>query len=266
MIYHLPWNYGPVRRFVLSFVLITCFLLDTTTIFSQTIENDYSKALSPDRTIIEQDTRQILSRPEFRHLTQQRETASDLPFDWEAFLKESQEQEANAAEPFFFAFGGLFLLILSYAFIFSICCLILYLLYRSFKGIDYARKKSDEPKGTQLQGEVIIEQIVSPAENEASIYLQRAKKFAKSGDYHNAIVQLLYGSMSFIERSGWIRFRKGLTYRDYLRAARPHGLPGDSFRKIIRTYEPLGFGRREATKEHFESTLNSYEAAFQKKA
>lgn len=253
------------RRLYLRLTLLSCFVLFTTIGFSQNVENESFDASSPDRTIIEQDTKQILSRPEFRHLTQQRETASDLPFDLEKFLKQAQEQETNNTEPIFFAFGGIVLLFLSYTIIFCICCLILYLLYRSFKGVDYEQKKNDDTQTKQLQGEMSMEQIVSPAENEASIYLQRANKFAKSGDYHTAIIQLLYGSMSFIERSGWIRFRKGLTYRDYLRAARPHGLPGDSFRQIIRTYEPLGFGRREATKEHFESTLHSYEAAFQKK-
>ncbi len=253
-------------RVVICFSIPVCLSLITTNVYSQSSENGYSKSLSPDRTAIEQDTRQILSRPEFRNLTQVRQTSTEAPFDWEKLFKDQAQKTPSQSNSSFFAFGGYFLLLVSYACVVCICCLILYLLFVSITGIDHRRKTQDTTVTQQLQGEMTLEQSVSPAENGVSLYLERAQNFAQSGDYHNAIIQLLYGSMSFIERSGWIRFRKGLTYRDYLRAARPHGLPGESFRQIIRTYEPLGFGRREATREHFESSLHSYEAAFQKKA
>tara|TARA_R110002095_G_scaffold78165_3_gene67317 strand:- start:863 stop:1555 length:693 start_codon:yes stop_codon:yes gene_type:complete len=221
---------------------------------------------SPDRVMIEQDTKQILKRPEFRHLTRERQINSESPFDLEDLLKEKPKQDTSNSKFAFSAVAGVVILALSYALIACACGLILYLLYRSLTGFKNRRIFHDKPHREELQGEMTLEQIISPAESEAATYLQRAKTLAQTGDYQSAIIQLLYGSMSFIERSGWIRFRKGLTYRDYLRAARPHGLPGDSFRQMIRTYEPLGFGRREATREHFESTLHHYEAAFQKKA
>lgn len=249
----------------LSFVTV-CLSLIPVTAFSQTTENEEIDLSSPDRAMIEQDTKQILNRPEFRHLTRERQINTDSPFDLKDLIKSQPQSKPSHTSKFLAGIAGSIILILSYTAVICACGLILFLLYRSLIGFKYARKIKDESDGRHLQGEVTFEQIVSPAESEVSIYLERAKALAQTGDYHNAIIQLIYGSMSYIERAGWIRFRKGLTYRDYLRAARPHGLPGDSFRQIIRTYEPLGFGRREATREHFENTLGYYESAFHKKA
>jgi hypothetical protein len=251
---------------IFAFAVTASLSLVTETVFSQTTETEPFDISSPDRVMIEQDTKQILQRPEFRHLTRERQITSDSPFDLEDLLKEQSKQETSNNKFALSAFAGIVILALSYTLIACACGLILYLLYKSLTGFKHIRIFNDKTHREELQGEMTLEQIASPAESEAATYLQRAKALAQIGDYQNAIIQLLYGSMSFIERSGWIRFQKGLTYRDYLRAARPHGLPGDSFRQMIRTYEPLGFGRREATREHFESTLRHYEAAFQKKA
>lgn len=248
----------------ISLMLTVCLSLSTATAFLQTRQTKPLAFASPDSVIIEQDTKEILKRPEFRHLTRNRQVTSDSPLDFEDLLDEEPET-INPPNIPLAQFAGSVIMALSYIGIVAVCCLIIFLLYRSLAGFQLSSKTKDLTNPGQQQGEITLEEIISPAENESSIYVQRAKELAQTGDYHNAIIQLLYGSMSFIERSGWIRFRKGLTYRDYLRATRPHGLPCDSFRQMIRTYEPLGFGRREATREHFESTLGHYEAAFQKK-
>lgn len=254
------------RNAKLALVLMAILSLVTATAYSQTTESAPFDMSSPDQVMIEQDTKQILKRPEFRHLTQERPITSDSPFDLEDLLQEPAQKEASPSAPFIAGIAGFVILVLTYASIVCVCGLILYLLYRALTGFKQVKKIKDQSNRQELQGEIALDQMTSPAESEASTYLQNANALAQTGDYHHAIIQLLYGSMSFIERSGWIRFRKGLTYRDYLRAARPHGLAGDSFRLMIRTYEPLGFGRRKATREHFESTLSHYEAAFQKKA
>ncbi|MFK7776791.1 MAG: hypothetical protein QM501_01555 [Gimesia sp.] len=269
MMCYSPHNFG--RMTILTLVLTACLFLITTPAFSQSTQKEPFGISSPDRTMIERDTKEILKRPEFRHLTQERQTSTDSPFDLEELLKQENSTEPNNSDPnsalaAFAAFLGSAITALSFIGIACACGLIVFLLYRSLIGFKFSDKIKDKSTTDDLQGELTMEKIVSPAESEASIYLQHANTLAQTGDYHNAIIQLLFGSMSFIERSGWIRFRKGLTYRDYLRATRPHGLPCDSLRQMIRTYEPLGFGRRKATKEHFESTLNHYEAAFHKKA
>ncbi|MCA9004529.1 MAG: hypothetical protein KDA70_04580 [Planctomycetaceae bacterium] len=249
---------------VLTFV---CLSGNLTPAFSQPPEETSLDTSSPDQVMLKQDMKEILSRTEFRHLTRERDITNDAPFELnELFKQEAEKEERKRSGPVFGPFLGNVLQFLAYLSVVATCCLILYLLVRSLMGLELKKKAATTTANPELQGTLTLDEFISPAERESSIYLQRAKALAQEGDYHNAIIQLLYGSMSYIERSGWIRFRKGLTYRDYIRAARPHGLPGDSLRQMIRTYEPLGFGRREATREHFESTLKHYESAFQKQA
>ena len=60
----------------------------------------------------------------------------------------------------------------------------------------------------------------------------------------------------------WIRYRRGLTFRDYLRAVRGYDRQHQYFGGMIRLYEPIGFGRRAANRESFDSVLASYLAGF----
>ncbi|MDA1014020.1 MAG: hypothetical protein O3A00_06155, partial [Planctomycetota bacterium] len=80
--------------------------------------------------------------------------------------------------------------------------------------------------------------------------------------FREAIAQLLLGAMSNIERSGLLRFRRGLTHRDYMRAARANDTVYPALRSMVRLYEPLGFGRRTATRKHFDLSLSGYETGF----
>lgn len=248
-------------------LFFVCLSGNMTPSFSQAPEETSFDLSSPDQVMLKQDMQEILSRTEFRHLTRERDITKDAPFEFDELF--NQEKETELRKPSNSAFGAMIgnvMQFLAYVSVVVTCGLILYLLVRSLMGLELKKNSTRTVTNPDLQGSLTLEEIISPAERESSIYLQRAEALAQEGDYHNAIVQLLYGSMSYIERSGWIRFRKGLTYRDYIRAARPHGLPCDSLRQMIRTYEPLGFGRREATREHFESTLKNYESAFQKQA
>jgi len=68
--------------------------------------------------------------------------------------------------------------------------------------------------------------------------------------------------MSATERSGLIRFRRGLTHRDYLRALRGRNRPHQALRTIVGVYEPICFGRRPAQIDHFQTSLDGYETGF----
>ncbi|MEQ9068845.1 MAG: hypothetical protein RLO18_19070 [Gimesia chilikensis] len=246
-----------------SLILSLGILLLTPGFLTAQQENDYTDLSSPDQVMLKQDMQEILKRPEFRHLTRERELAQEADVDLNDWIKDSPRQSSYDTSAIS-GVAGLIFLYLSYAAVICACLLVLFLLVKAVTGFKLSREHNMKSDSSQLQGEMVLEEHVSPAELAAATYLERAQELARSGNYHQAIIQLLYGSMSFIERSGWIRFRKGLTYRDYMRAARPHGLAGESLRQMIRTYEPLGFGRRVATREHFESTLQHYESAFQK--
>lgn len=101
-----------------------------------------------------------------------------------------------------------------------------------------------------------------PGELPSDVYVARAQELAGRGEYRAAVAQLMLGAMSHVERHGFIRYRKGLTQRDYLRAVRGRAPMSDSYKQMLRIYEPLGFGRREATRDHFDKSLNNYTAGF----
>lgn len=102
-----------------------------------------------------------------------------------------------------------------------------------------------------------------PGESPASIYLREALALADAGDYKGALRQLLLGSMSWTERQGLIRFRRGLTNREYLRALRSRPEQLQSMREVVLAFEEVYFGRRPATRERFQKVLPEYRAAFE---
>ena len=101
-----------------------------------------------------------------------------------------------------------------------------------------------------------------PGDIPADEFRQRAEHLAQQQLFGEAIAQLLLGSMSQMERSELIRFRRGLTYRDYLRALRGHPRHRDAFRAMVQTYLPIGFGRRPATPTQYQEAAAHYDQAF----
>ena len=101
-----------------------------------------------------------------------------------------------------------------------------------------------------------------PGDIPADEFRQRAEHLAQQQLFGEAIAQLLLGSMSQMERSELIRFRRGLTYRDYLRALRGHPRHRDAFRAMVQTYLPIGFGRRPATATQYHEAAAHYDQAF----
>lgn len=101
-----------------------------------------------------------------------------------------------------------------------------------------------------------------PGELAVSTYESRALQMAASGDYRSAVRELLIGSMSWIERSGYIRFRKGLTNRDYVRAIWKQEDRRNAYLNTSGEFERIFFGRRPATAEAFHFCLTHFQEAF----
>lgn len=104
--------------------------------------------------------------------------------------------------------------------------------------------------------------LIPPGELAASTYETRALAFAEKGNYRAAIRELLLGSMSWIERSGYIRFRRGLTNRDYVRTIWRNMEKRSAFLTTATQFEYVYFGRRAPTQEMFETCLSSFRNAF----
>jgi hypothetical protein len=107
---------------------------------------------------------------------------------------------------------------------------------------------------------------VPPGELHVSMYEQRAVRYASQQNYRAAIRELLMGSMSWIERSGAIRFRRGLTNRDYLRAIWRQTDKRDAFAVVGLAFEQIYFGRRTATEVMYRSSLQAFQGAFREAA
>ncbi|MBA4029776.1 MAG: hypothetical protein C0478_02520, partial [Planctomyces sp.] len=64
----------------------------------------------------------------------------------------------------------------------------------------------------------VREPDVEPGLIPADVYLARADELARAGRYRDAVAQLLLSGMSFAERAGMVRYRRGMTLRDYQRS------------------------------------------------
>lgn len=124
------------------------------------------------------------------------------------------------------------------------------------------RREIDKRKLFGDDEEDLANLSVPPGELAASTYETRAIKLASEGNYRSAIRELLLGSMSWIERAGMIRFRKGLTNRDYIRAVWRKEDQRFAFGRTALQFERVNFGRREATREMFETCLQAFQGTF----
>ncbi len=128
-------------------------------------------------------------------------------------------------------------------------------------------KKSDPNRQLDRRGlfgdeDAITGLSVPPGELAASTYESRAIQMAADGNYREAVRELLIGSMSWIERAGLIRFRKGLTNRDYARAVWKKEDQRTAYTRTALEFERVYFGRREATSEMFNTCLKSFQGSF----
>lgn len=116
-------------------------------------------------------------------------------------------------------------------------------------------------KTMQSADDSIIEATSSPPGHLApNDYLTRASELAARRDYRLAIRELLLGSMSHLERAGAIRYRRGLTNRDYYICVK--GPPREALRVIIGHFERIFYGRRAATQEHYAECARRFREYF----
>ncbi len=214
---------------------------------------------SPDETAIRQELDEILEHPDFRRLRLQVDPPKvEIPwfkrfFDWLEGLFPTPTGGG-------FSWIGDAFRIFGYTVIGVLVCGIIWLIV---KGVNAWRASRREKLGVSMSFEEGSAEL-PPGDIPADEYLRRARELSAQGLYGEAIAQLLLGAMSATERSGLIRFRRGLTYRDYVRALRQQPEPRESFRKMVHIYLPIGFGRRPAASTQFETALAAYEAAFAK--
>ena len=196
-------------------------------------------------------------RPSRRHHGASRQESN---WDWDDAPSESSNSQSRSSLTSSLAQGvSLFAQGIAWLVIALICGLILFLVIRS--GWTWNRRTRQAQPALAGQS-IVLTDDRSPGELAADAYLAEALKLAQQGAYGDATARLLWGGMSHIERSGWIRYRRGLTLRDYLRSVRGRSPQFESFRQLVQAYEPVGFGRRPATGMTFEAALQAYRSGF----
>ena len=218
-----------------------------------------------DADALREQTQTILDAPQFRHFQRLK-----------GALKRSDAAKAEPPEPkssgnaasikipkWFEGFSvatGFLVQAVAWLAVALVCLLIVYLAIRALQNADLAKNKDTSDEDKRLEGE--DDPTHAPGARPADAYVSRARELAAAGRFHEAVAQLLLGALSYIERSELIRYRRGLTHDDYLRAVRSHNNMHQGLTVIVRTYEPLGFGRRQATRRHFDDSLSGYEVGF----
>jgi hypothetical protein len=142
----------------------------------------------------------------------------------------------------------------------AIIAILIVIIAMVVKSID-AKKQKRESLLSDLS-DVLSDVVTPPGDLAASTYESRAINLAAAGDHRAAIRELLLGSMSWIERAGLIRYRKGLTNRDYLRCVWRRQDKRNAFLTTATQFEYVFFGRRDPTAEMFEQCLAGFRGAF----
>ena len=160
------------------------------------------------------------------------------------------------------AFGAI-VQFLGIAFLVIVAAVILYFVVMGLTSYFRDRKsRTSKIATTTAAANDPLEPDQSPGDLPADVYVDRARALASEGKFREAIAQLLLGGMSHLERAGIVKFRKGLTHRDYVRASRSEPGHNQAMRQMVKLYEPLGFGRRTPNRDQFEQSLSAYQTGF----
>jgi hypothetical protein len=207
---------------------------------------------------------ETLSQPEFARLRAEPEPeeepeASAAPEWLDRFLRwlarAFRSEDASEEEPSDLAFnlpGARFLI---YAMALVILLAALFFVAKSVLSISRDKKISEEEAAGRIFGPES-----APGELDPDEYWRRALAHGEERHYKEGMRELLLGAMSAAERRGLIRFRRGLTNRDYFYAVR--GPARESFGLIASAFEHVYFGRREATADSFRESCQAYQQSF----
>lgn len=218
-----------------------------------------------DTAEIRRELDEILQQPEFRRVRVKENGAEGDAPGWVKWLNEKTNkfidwlwEKLRRGGETVAGWGALFQM-LAYTALAAVCALIIWLVVKAFVRWQERQYLDPQRRARFEEGETEI----PPGDLPADEYVRRAMELAGQGLFREAVGQLLLGGMSHAERSGWIRFRRGLTHRDYLRALRGRAVPHQSFRAMVGIYEPICFGRRPAAEPQYQAAREHYRVGFE---
>ena len=250
------------------FLTAAMLLLSVSPSFAQPPQ---SLSAQRDSQEVQQAIQGVMNDPEFRHLMREKEVRevsdAELP-DWlKDFFKwwserskrdAKRDRDRDSVSP---SSGsplpiGQLLMYLALATVVSV---IVYLIMSVLRRADLPLLKRPAELVTD---EDAINPTLPPGEYAPEQYERRAVQFAESGDYRAAVRELVLGSMSWVERAGKIRHRRGLTNRDYVRALWRDTSRRDPMLIVVETFDLLYFGRRLASRTQYERCHEAFLSAF----
>jgi hypothetical protein len=202
----------------------------------------------------------VLSNPEFRHLQKDESDEPVEDFELPEWFKSILEwlfksRDVSPAVDADFDLGDVFF----YGSLGVLSVILIVFMYWTLnigEGTSVASPFGDEAD----------EEAINPSKPAGEIptneYARRAQEAAESGDYRAALRELVLGSMSWTERVGLIRHRRGLTNRDYVRAIWRQVERRESLLQIVAAFERVFYGHRLADRVTFEACYSEFQKSF----
>ncbi len=242
--------------------LILCLFLG---IFSASVCLGQNNEGVLDSGEVQQTVKDILSDPEYRHLFREKATAretEELPDIMKEFLEWLFGEDDEAGAPTEARQPSLNLgQWLLYSAIVILVAILLIIAVNLFRRMSFNQQDDEFLLGEDQEA---ITPTSPPGDIPSNEYEQRALLVAGRGDFRSALRELVLGAMSWTERAALIRYRRGLTNRDYVRALWSDLPRRESLQEIILEFERVFYGRRPATKEAFEKCLIEFRQSFAK--
>ena len=209
-----------------------------------------------EETLLQPEFSRLRAEPEPEEETEESETPTFLDrfFRWlaRALWGDDAREEEPSAELAFDLPGARALI---YAMALVILVAAVFFIAKSVLAISRDKKISEDEAAVRVFGPES-----APGELDPDEYWRRALSHGEKRHYREGMRELLLGAMSALERRGLIRFRRGLTNRDYFCSVR--GPARESFGSIASAFEHVYFGRREATADAFRDSCRAYQKSF----
>lgn len=214
---------------------------------------------SPDADAVKTTVAEVLADPEYRHLQRGTESSverSELP-DWLRRFLEWLFGDSEPAEP-----SEPLLQLRDVLLYGALGILIVFLIVVAVRILGSRGDSIPLSLLQDAQDEEALSPSHPPGDVPTNEYERRALAAAASQNYRAALRELVLGSMSWTERSGLIRYRSGLTNRDYVRAVWSQTGRRDSLLQIVAAFERVFYGRRIADLATYELCLAEFRQSF----
>jgi len=241
-------------------LLLLCSVVLSAVLDARAARAEQSAVATRDSQDVRQTVSDVLADPEYRHLHDREKPDrdnTDLPQWFKDFLEwlfGDDSSSSTASEKSFSLASGLYYLALA-----ALAVALLYLIVAIVRSS--GQSSPVERSEFSADAEAILP-TQPPGDVPTNEYERRALAAAQAGDFRGALRELVLGSMSWTERAGLVRYRRGLTNRDYVRAVWRMVERRESLLQIVLAFERVFYGRRPADEATFDACLVEFRQSF----